>query len=73
MKQPTFFCFQAWLNERQQILSSPNVGDNMAAVQGLLKKHETFEVDLEVHQQRIDDILKMGEEVRTILTYLECL
>lgn len=45
----------------------------MAAVQGLLKKHETFEVDLEVHQQRVDDILKMGEEVRTILTYLECL
>lgn len=30
---------EAWLNEKQQILSSPNYGENMAAVQGLLKKH----------------------------------
>lgn len=56
---------EAWMNEKQQILSSPNVGENMAAVQGLLKKHDTFEVDLQVHQQRIDDLQRQGNEVGT--------
>lgn len=54
---------EAWLNEKQQILSSPNVGENMAAVQGLLKKHDTLEVDLDVHQQRINDLVNQGQEV----------
>lgn len=54
---------EAWLNEKQQILNSPNFGENMAAVQGLLKKHDTLEVDLDVHQQRIDDLIKQGNEV----------
>uniref|UniRef100_A0A7E4VTH7 Spectrin alpha chain n=1 Tax=Panagrellus redivivus TaxID=6233 RepID=A0A7E4VTH7_PANRE len=52
---------EAWLNEKQQILSSSNFGDNMAAVQGLLKKHDTFEVDLNVHQQRIRDLITAGQ------------
>ncbi|KAL3092945.1 hypothetical protein niasHS_004972 [Heterodera schachtii] len=54
---------EAWLNEKQQILSSPNVGENMAAVQGLLKKHDTFEVDLQMHQQRIDELQRQGEQL----------
>ncbi|KAL3094122.1 hypothetical protein niasHS_004807 [Heterodera schachtii] len=47
---------EACLDEKQQILSSPNVGENMATVQGLLKKHDTFEVGLHMHQQRIDEL-----------------
>lgn len=35
----------------------------MAAVQGLLKKHDTFQLDLQVHEQRIDDLQKQGNEV----------
>lgn len=35
----------------------------MAAVQGLLKKHDTFEVDLEVHQQRVNELIRQGQEV----------
>ena len=54
---------EAWLNEKKQILTSPNYGDNMAAVQGLLKKHDTLEVDLDVHTQRINDLVKQGDEV----------
>ncbi|KAE9548243.1 hypothetical protein FO519_008545 [Halicephalobus sp. NKZ332] len=54
---------EAWLNEKQQILSSQNFGDNMAAVQGLLKKHDTFEVDLNVHQQRIRDLITAGQKL----------
>lgn len=33
----------------------------MAAVQGLLKKHDTLEVDLDVHQQRINDLVGQGQ------------
>ncbi|KAL3118228.1 hypothetical protein niasHT_004110 [Heterodera trifolii] len=47
---------EACLDEKQQVLSSPNVGENMATVQGLLKKHDTFEVGLQMHQQRIDEL-----------------
>ncbi|CAD5229447.1 unnamed protein product [Bursaphelenchus okinawaensis] len=54
---------RAWLNEKQQILSSPNFGENMAAVQGLLKKHDTFDTDLETHQKRIDDIAVLGKDL----------
>jgi spectrin alpha len=54
---------EAWLNEKQQILSSPSYGENMAAVQGLLKKHDTFEVDLDVHQKRVNDLMHAGQEL----------
>lgn len=54
---------RAWLNEKQQILSSPNYGENMAAVQGLLKKHDTFDVDLETHKSRINDIASLGQKL----------
>lgn len=60
---------EAWLNEKQQILSSPNFGENMAAVQGLLKKHDTLEVDLDVHQQRIDELIKQGKEVCFLILF----
>uniref|UniRef100_A0A914M706 Spectrin alpha chain n=1 Tax=Meloidogyne incognita TaxID=6306 RepID=A0A914M706_MELIC len=54
---------EAWLNEKQQLLSSPALGENMAAVQGLLKKHDTFQLDLQVHEQRIDDLQRQGDEL----------
>uniref|UniRef100_A0A183DQ64 SH3 domain-containing protein n=1 Tax=Gongylonema pulchrum TaxID=637853 RepID=A0A183DQ64_9BILA len=46
---------EAWMNEKQQILSSDNYGENMAGVQGLLKKHDAFEADLALHTQRLID------------------
>lgn len=54
---------EAWMNEKQQILSSENFGDNMAGVQGLLKKHDTFEVDLELHKQKVADICNRGDKL----------
>merc|ERR550534_2419576 len=33
---------EAWISEKQQLLTVPDLGDNMAAVQGLLKKHDAF-------------------------------
>ncbi|EYB99527.1 hypothetical protein Y032_0122g1099 [Ancylostoma ceylanicum] len=54
---------EAWMNEKQQILGSDNYGDNMAGVQGLLKKHDTFEVDLQLHKQRVDDLIRQGKQL----------
>ena len=36
---------EAWISEKQQLLTFPYLGDNIAAVQGLLKKHDAFETD----------------------------
>ncbi|KJH49812.1 spectrin repeat-containing domain protein [Dictyocaulus viviparus] len=64
---------EAWMNAKQQILGqfflvlvfccSDNYGDNMAGVQGLLKKHDTFEVDLQLHKQRVDDLIRQGNQL----------
>ena len=35
----------------------------MAGVQGLLKKHETFETDFRAHQQRVADLVRSGQQV----------
>ena len=39
---------EAWINEKQHLLSSDDYGDSLAAVQGLLKKHSAFETDFKV-------------------------
>uniref|UniRef100_A0A0M3J625 Spectrin alpha chain-like protein n=1 Tax=Anisakis simplex TaxID=6269 RepID=A0A0M3J625_ANISI len=54
---------EAWMNEKQQILSSDNFGENMAGVQGLLKKHDAFEADLALHTQRVNQLIEEGEKL----------
>ena len=44
---------EAWVSEKQQLLTVPDLGENMAAVQGLLKKHDAFETDLSVHNDKV--------------------
>jgi len=45
---------EAWVSEKQQLLTVPDLGENMAAVQGLLKKHDAFETDLSVHNDKVN-------------------
>merc|ERR1712038_335042 len=47
----------------QQLLTVPDLGDNMAAVQGLLKKHDAFETDISVHGDRCTDICEAGQQL----------
>ncbi|XP_041369234.1 spectrin alpha chain-like isoform X2 [Gigantopelta aegis] len=54
---------EAWITEKQHLLSGEDLGDTMAAVQGLLKKHEAFETDLFVHHDRCGEIRKEGERL----------
>lgn len=52
---------EAWISEKQQLLSVEDYGDTMAAVQGLLKKHEAFEADFAVHRERCGDTVAAGQ------------
>lgn len=51
---------EAWITEKQQLLSVEDYGDSMAAVQGLLKKHDAFETDFAAHNDRCTDISEQG-------------
>lgn len=48
-------------SEKQQLLSVEDYGDTMAAVQGLLKKHDAFETDFAAHRDRCLDICNEGD------------
>lgn len=54
---------EAWISEKQHLLSGGDYGDTMAAVQGLLKKHEVFETDFHIHKERCNEIKKEGEKL----------
>ena len=54
---------EAWVSEKQQLLTVPDLGENMAAVQGLLKKHDAFETDLSVHNDKVKEINDAGQKL----------
>ena len=54
---------ESWISEKQHLLSAADYGDTMAAVQGLLKKHEAFETDFQVHRDRCSEIKKEGQRL----------
>lgn len=54
---------EAWITEKQQLLSVDDYGDSMAAVQGLLKKHDAFETDFAAHRDRCQDICENGQSL----------
>uniref|UniRef100_A0A8C1BME6 Spectrin alpha, non-erythrocytic 1 n=1 Tax=Cyprinus carpio carpio TaxID=630221 RepID=A0A8C1BME6_CYPCA len=54
---------EAWINEKLNLVGSEDYGDTLAAVQGLLKKHEAFETDFTVHRDRVNDVCTNGDEL----------
>ena len=54
---------EAWIAEKQHLLSAGDHGDTMATVQGLLKKHEVFETDFQIHRDRCNEIKNEGEKL----------
>lgn len=51
---------EAWILEKQHLLSSEDYGDTLAAVQGLLKKHDAFDADLKIHQEKCNELCSTG-------------
>lgn len=54
---------EAWISEKLQLLTVPDLGENMAAVQGLLKKHDAFKTDLSVHTDSCREISTDGQSL----------
>ncbi|CAB1318921.1 unnamed protein product [Coregonus sp. 'balchen'] len=54
---------EAWINEKLNLVGSEDYGDTLAAVQGLLKKHEAFETDFSVHRDRVNDMVSLRGKV----------
>ncbi|XP_065209601.1 spectrin alpha chain isoform X2 [Planococcus citri] len=54
---------EAWISEKHQLLLVEDYGDTMAAVQGLLKKHDALETDFAVHRERCSDICATGDKL----------
>uniref|UniRef100_A0A4W4GYX2 Spectrin alpha chain, non-erythrocytic 1 n=1 Tax=Electrophorus electricus TaxID=8005 RepID=A0A4W4GYX2_ELEEL len=54
---------EAWINEKLNLVGSEDYGDTLAAVQGLLKKHEAFETDFTVHRDRVNDVCANGDDM----------
>merc|ERR1712223_334853 len=54
---------ESWISEKQQLLTVPDLGENMATVQSLLKKHEAFEKDLVTHKSKCSEINEGGQEL----------
>ncbi|XP_032521109.1 spectrin alpha chain isoform X1 [Danaus plexippus] len=52
---------EAWISEKQQLVMASECGDSMAAVQGLLKKHEALEAELAARGVRVRDLTTEGE------------
>lgn len=54
---------EAWISEKHQLLLVEDYGDTMAAVQGLLKKHDALETDFAVHKERCTEICNLGNKL----------
>ncbi|CAB3259280.1 unnamed protein product [Arctia plantaginis] len=54
---------EAWISEKQQLVVVSECGDSMAAVQGLLKKHEALEAELAARAERVKDLSSDGERL----------
>lgn len=53
----------AWINEKQHVISTSECGHTLPAAQGLIKKHDAFETDFNVHRERLNEIIKQGENL----------
>ncbi|XP_028611071.1 spectrin alpha chain, erythrocytic 1 isoform X2 [Grammomys surdaster] len=54
---------EAWLDEKDSLVSRGDSGDTLAATQSLLKKHEALENDFAVHKNRVQDVCAQGEDI----------
>jgi spectrin alpha len=53
----------AWIKERLHIMNNPDIGTTLVAVQGLQKKHDSFEADFIIQKERCQEILQQGQKL----------
>ena len=53
----------SWINEKQHVIQSNELGSSLPSAQGLIKKHDAFETDFNVHKERLFDLINQGNEL----------
>ncbi len=54
---------EAWIAEKQNLMAVTDVGNSMAAVQGLMKKHDAFDNDLKMHDGHVESVCREGQDL----------
>lgn len=54
---------EGWIDEKERILSSKDIGHDLATVHMLINKNKTIEDELDAHEQQLMDVLKSGEDL----------
>merc|ERR1711976_1076890 len=52
-----------WLGEVESLLTTDEVGKDLASVQNLMKKHQLVEADIIAHEDRIKDMNEQAESL----------
>ena len=52
---------EAWIREKEPIISSSNRGRDLIGVQNLIKKHTTMQGEINNHQSKLDAVLKSAQ------------
>ncbi|CAD5231758.1 unnamed protein product [Bursaphelenchus xylophilus] len=54
---------ETWLTENQRLVSQDNFGDDLAAVEAALKKHEAIETDIHAYEERVQAVVAVAGEL----------
>ena len=54
---------ESWISEKVAVSTNKELGENMATNQGLLKKQEAFDADLDFHRGQVEKIEFCGNEL----------
>ncbi|RNA32314.1 spectrin alpha non-erythrocytic 1 [Brachionus plicatilis] len=53
----------SWINEKQHVIQSNELGSSLPSAQGLIKKHDAFDTDFNVHRERLLDLVDQGRQL----------
>ena len=54
---------ESWISEKQSLMSSNDFGDTLASVQGLIKKHTAFDMDVVSHTDKANMLEVRGNQL----------
>ncbi|XP_063713105.1 spectrin alpha chain-like isoform X2 [Symsagittifera roscoffensis] len=54
---------ESWISEKQSLMSSNDFGDTLASVQGLIKKHTAFDMDVVSHTDKANLLEVRGNQL----------
>lgn len=54
---------EAWIKEKEQILSSAEIGHDLTTVHLLISKNRALEDELAAHEQQLMDVIRVGDDL----------